>query len=245
MYPKGYRTAQWLRNRPRNKRGGQGRRSDDLDRSPGNLAALVDEYLQWMKDRNYAAGYIRGRNQKLSLFLRWTHERDLLKPEQMSRAILESYQRHLARERKSDGNPTTITTQRARIGAMQQFFSWLCKQRVLHANPAADLDLPRPEKRLHIEALSIQQIETLMSVPDLTDPMGLRNRAMLEVFYSTGMRRSELAGLELGDLHHERRTARVRGKGNKDRVVPIGQRALRWVTKYLEDARPLFLVNPD
>jgi integrase/recombinase XerD len=95
------------------------------------------------------------------------------------------------------------------------------------------------EKRLPGEALSLGEVQRLLAVPDVSDPLGIRDRAMLELFYSTGMRRAELCRLELPDLHTERRTVHIRkGKGRKDRMVPIGQRAALWVERYLQETRP-------
>ena len=244
MRPKGYRTTEWLRVRSSEKRGGQDKQKHAFDRSQGTLAAYIDEYLQWMSDRNYAQGSINARRYELTAFLCWADVRDVRIPEQATRAILESYQRHLARTKKANGSPLCVSTQRARIGSLQQLFNWLCKRYVLDANPAAVLDQPRPEHRLPQEALTISEVESLMSIPDLADPLGLRDRAILETLYSTGIRRTELTRLEVTDLNGERRTLRVRGKGNKDRIVPVGQRALRWIEKYIEDVRPLLQVDP-
>ena len=85
-----------------------------------------------------------------------------------------------------------------------------------------------------------------MAIPDVTDQIGLRDRAMMEVLYSTGMRRVELAGLQLYDTDHDRGTITIReGKGKKDRVVPIGERALHWMGRYVEEVRPDLVVPPD
>jgi integrase/recombinase XerD len=86
----------------------------------------------------------------------------------------------------------------------------------------------------------------VLALPDLTTPTGLRDRAMMEIFYSTGIRRTELAALRLGDIDAERGTVTVRlGKGKKDRVVPIGERALLWLDRYLDEVRPSLGVAPD
>ncbi len=89
------------------------------------------------------------------------------------------------------------------------------------------------------QALSVTEVEAVLAQADLTTPHGLRNRAILELLYSTGLRRDESLGLESTDLDRERRTLLVRrGKGPKDRFVPIGERALAWLDKYLAEARP-------
>lgn len=111
-------------------------------------------------------------------------------------------------------------------------------------NPASELELPREEKRLPQEPLSIRQVEAVLSVPNISDPLGVRDRAIFEVFYSTGIRRAELTRLNIEDLNVDRRTLQVRqGKGKKDRVVPVGERALNWLDRYLEDVRPELVVR--
>jgi integrase/recombinase XerD len=122
---------------------------------------------------------------------------------------------------------------------LKDFFRWLTKQNVILHNPASELELPRMEKRLPTAALTLSQVEALLAVPNVADPLGVRDRAMLELFYSCGLRRAELCRLELTDLHTERRTLTIRrGKGKKDRVVPVGARAVAWLERYLKEVRP-------
>jgi integrase/recombinase XerD len=94
--------------------------------------------------------------------------------------------------------------------------------------------------------LNVSEVETILSRCNLADPLGVRDRAMLETFYSTGMRRSELANLKVMDLDYERGTVMVRqGKGRKDRMIPIGDRALAWIKRYLDEVRPSLVREPD
>ncbi len=105
--------------------------------------------------------------------------------------------------------------------------------------PASEVELPRMEKRLPQDVLTLSEVERLLTVPDVGDPLGVRDRAMLELFYSTGLRRTELCRVELPDVNTERRTLHVRlGKGKKDRVVPVGARALAWLERNLKEVRP-------
>jgi integrase/recombinase XerD len=109
---------------------------------------------------------------------------------------------------------------------------------LLH-NPASELEMPRMEKRLPQEVLSLVEVDKLLALPNVLDPLGVRDRAMLEVFYSTGMRRTELCRLELPDFNADRRTLHIRqGKGKKDRMVPVGERAIEWIERYLRESRP-------
>jgi len=104
--------------------------------------------------------------------------------------------------------------------------------------------MPRLEKRLPNEALGIQQVAALLNIPDIRDPLGQRDRAILALFDSPGLRRSALARLEIHDLNRERQTLQVRqGKGHKDRVVPVGSRALEWIVRYLEEVRPRLMLH--
>jgi integrase/recombinase XerD len=116
---------------------------------------------------------------------------------------------------------------------------------ILH-NPASELELPRLGHRLPRHVLTASEAEQVMMQPNVADPLGLRDRAILEVFYSTGIRRMELIRLKLFDLDAERGTLLVRqGKGKKDRFVPIGERAAAWVEKYIREARPQLASDPD
>ena len=212
---------------------------------PGTLEGEFCRYMQHLEVRNYSSSTIIGTRHKIHDFITWAAGRELTDPKEITMAALESYQRELHRHRKPNGKPLTANTQRGYISIIKLFFGWMTKRRIIAANPASELDLPRPEKRLHEEALAISQINAVLNVPDVSDPLGMRNRAMLEVFYSTGVRRSELVNLEITDINHERGTLRVRqGKGKKDRVVPIGQGALTWIARYLDEARPRLALGP-
>ena len=240
----GYKAVQNLRHRAQDKRGGKDAPKEGFIRDENSLAVHVERFLDHQRAINRTEKAIRGRWHELKYFLRWCHARDLIYPNQITHSALEGYQCYLFRYRKPNGKPLSVSSQRGRLGGLKFFFSWLCRQHVLDANPASDLELPRAEKRLPEDALSVAQVETLLALPDISDPLGIRDRAILELFYSTGIRRAEMARLKLADLNREKRILWVRqGKGRKDRVVPVGQRALQWVEKYIEDVRPLLVVN--
>lgn len=245
MAKKGYNATKVLRERARDKRGGQDREVFEFDREvPENLADFTDEYLQWLLERNYSTRTVQSRRYALEDFLQWCRDRDLIRSDSITKPVLESYQRFLYRYRKVNGKPLGFSTQRGKLSGLKDFFRWLCRQNYLLYNPASELELPRPEKRLPEEPLSAQQLEAIFALPDLVDLLGLRDRAILELFYSTGMRRSELVALEVSAVNLERFTIQIRqGKGKKDRVVPSGLRALFWVERYLQEVRPHLLLN--
>ncbi len=221
-------------------RGGNAPRSDNFPRSaPDALAAWCDRYLEHLAIRNYSPQTIDGRRDALKVFNTWAHERTLTRAGEITRPILESYQRWLWRYQRANGKRLGISTQRGRLATLKDWFSWLVRQNLLLSNPASELELPRMEKRLPAEALSLREVENILAVPNLADPLGIRDRAILEMLYSCGLRRAELARLEMTDLNRDRRTLQIRqGKGNKDRVIPIGQRALAWAERYLNEVRP-------
>ena len=205
----------------------------------GSLTAFAQEWLRRLEERAYSSKSLDMHRWALKGFLAWSSERDLEHPEQITKSILESYQRHLFRYRQKNGQPLSVTTQRNRLGAVQRLFAWLCRENHLSANPAADLDLPRKPPRLLPKALSRDELEALFAQPDVGDVLGLRDRCILEVLYSSGLRRSEIVHLDLEDLDVSRGVLTVRqGKGGKSRVVPVGGRALHWLTRYLERGRP-------
>jgi integrase/recombinase XerD len=236
---KGIKMAESMK-RWADKKGGKKAQAEPFDRSQADtLASLADGWLGMLQTRSYSPRSIEAARWSLRTFQQWAHERELSKPAQITRPILESYQRHLARLETGKGRPLSVATQRARLGTLQRFFAWLCREHWLGANPAADLDLPRKQPRSLPKALSLEEVRAVLGVPDAGEPLGLRDRAMLEVLYITGIRRRELVMLDVGDIHFEAETLAVRkGKGGKDRLVPLGFRALEWLRLYLKTTRP-------
>jgi len=242
MHPNSNRPPGW---KEASRRGGRERQADGLSKTdPNGMGRLYESYLDHLAVHNYAEHTIANRRLALVAFLRWCEERDLFRPQDVTRPVLESYQRWMHRHRKTNGNPLGFTTQRGRLVAIKDYFRWLCRQNLILHNPASELEMPRNERRLPKGALTVTEIERILALPDITQPLGIRDRAMLETLYSTGIRRMELVRLELGDLKREHRVVLVRqGKGKKDRYVPIGERALLWLDKYLAGVRPEMLVS--
>ena len=238
--PKGFATVTWLKRRALARRGGQEAQVDTWDRSkPDALALWRDTYLESLAARNYSETTREGRCNDLKVFLIWAQERELTQAGQITRPILEAYQRWLWRYTKADGKRLGWSTQRSRLGTLKDWFRWMTRQNVLMHNPASELEMPRKEKRLPPAGLTRSQVSALLAVPNVSDPLGMRDRAILELFYSTGLRRTELCRLEVPDFHAERRTLHVRrGKGHKDRMLPVGEQAALWIEKYLVEVRP-------
>ena len=222
-------------------------RAVTVDTSAGNLLhAYKREFMEWtcVVGLSPETAVIRGRG--LDSFIRWCDERGLNRPQDITRPILQRYQRHLFHYRKANGEPLAFTTQATLLHPIRAFFKWLTVENHILYNPAADLEIPRQIRQLPKVMLSVAQVESILALPDVTTPMGVRNRAILETFYSAGIRRSELMNLRLLDVDTRAGILVVRqGKGRKDRVVPLGERACRWVDKYRDEVRPLLVVGQD
>jgi len=211
---------------------------------PQGLAAYVLRYLEWLQVHNYAAPTVQNRQSYLGVFVAWCTERGLITPREITKPVLERYQRSLYTHRKANGEPLTFRAQHARLIPVRAFFKWCAKQNYLLYNPASEIELPRLEHRLPKHVLTKAEAEQVLVQPDTSESMGLRDRAILETFYSTGMRRSELMGLGLFDLDRERGTVMIRqGKGKKDRMIPIGERAVAWIDRYQTRVRPELAVE--
>jgi integrase/recombinase XerD len=210
------------------------------------LAALIVQYLDWIAAHNFSGDTVVTRRAYLAYFHDWCRERGLEDAREITRPILERYQRWLFHYRKKNGKPLTVRTQHTRLQALKSFFQWLTRQNYLLHNPASEIELPRMDIRLPKYVLNVHEAEQVIQQPETSKPEGLRDRAILETFYSTGMRRMELAHLKVYDLDADRGTVMIRlGKGRKDRIIPIGERALAWIDRYIREARLHLLTGAD
>ncbi len=213
------------------------------------LRAMLPVYREAMQIRNYAGPTIETQQMLMRWFAVYAEERGVLHLRAVTRSLVERYQRHLYTLQVRIGGgltagqpgvglrkPLSISGQHGRLWAVVRFFRWCVRAGHLEHSPAACIELPRLPKQLPRPALTVAEVEKILAVPDITTAIGLRDRAMLEVFYATGIRRSELTALALDDVDREREVVRVRcGKGQKGRIVPISTRALVWVDRYLTE----------
>lgn len=209
-----------------------------------SVAAWLLRHLDALEVRHVSKASLHARKSQLAHFNAWCVEHGLDRPQDVSHAHVEAFQRYLFVYRRRDGQPLAASGQLNILSAVGAFFSWLVKHRHLPSNPASDIELPRVPKGLR-DPMTASEVEAVLALPDITYAQGLRDRAVLELLYGTGIRRMELAALNVADIERERGTLHVRrGKGGKGRFVPIGERALAWVTKYASEARPLLQGDP-
>jgi integrase/recombinase XerD len=206
------------------------------------IATHVVDFLDRLASRGYSQASIDAHRWALKQFTAWADATGYHEPASLSRADLEAYQ-HFLHQYRSPRNrkPLVINTQIARLGCVRRFFASLCRAGIIPANPAADLDLPRKQARQLPKSLNEREISLLLAIPNTKDAFGLRDRTILELFYATGIRRSEMANLDIGDYDPHSHTLTVRkGKGGKSRMLPIGGRAATWLDRFLAESRPLF-----
>jgi integrase/recombinase XerD len=221
------------------------RRYVSPDPSSGNpLHDLQGRFIEWTIAIGLAEQTANIRRSALDRFIRWCDVNAIVDVSSITRQALEAYQRHLACHRKKSGELLALSTRATCLHPVRAFCKWLAREGLARDDPSRDLELPSPPRRLPRWVPSILDVERVLAQPDVATPSGIRDRAILEVLYSTAVRRMELVGLQEFDVDLAGGLARVRGgKGGRDRVVPLGARAARWVGAYLLGVRPL-LVGP-
>lgn len=214
-------------------------------RHAASLRSTLERFAAWLQVHHYSEATVRIRRQDLERFVLWAEARDLVRTDAVTPDHLERYQRQLFAYRKADGAALCVASQSRALTSLRTFFRWALRTGMTTVSPAADLCGPHRVRKLPACVLTESETETVLRQPRLDTPSGLRDRALLETLYSTGLRRSELAALRLSDLDRERGMLTVRhGKGGHDRCIPIGERALAWIDRYLLDSRPLLCVGP-
>jgi integrase/recombinase XerD len=213
---------------------------------PEGMGQLAEGYYTWQQLKGYSEVTVYNTRKNLEYFGRWLLQRDIHKPIKLTRPIIERYQKHLFHHRKTDGLPLSFCSIKQRLVIVRGFFGWLTRKGYIPANPAADIDLPKEEKRLPGNLLTAEEVEKIMALPDLDTPAGIRDRTILEVLYSTGIRRAELTRLKITDVDLKWQSMHIRdGKGRKDRMLPLGERAAAWLNKYLLESRVYYATDPD
>ena len=230
--------------RAKHRGGAKPRAITPADRNPLNL--FVHEYLEWTRALGRSDQTVDTRDRALRRFIAWCDDRGIEHPKDVTLAILERYQRFLFHYRKINGEPLTFGSQQTMLVPLKSFFQWAARERHILYNPASELLLPRLPRRLPKHILSIADVEAIINEPDISKPSGVRDRAILETFYSTGIRRSELIFLQLYDVDTRGGAVTVRGgKGGRDRVVPLGARASAWAEKYRDEVRAQLVAGRD
>jgi integrase/recombinase XerD len=209
--------------------------SVSLPRKTRRLLELYEDHLHVRYAPRTPAAYMA----HVRAFLEWLAQKGLDLVDVKAKD-LDAYQSHLyAYRRKSDGKPYSAAYQGTRLVVLKHLYRFLYRRGYLLHDPAADIELPRLEKRLPRVILTFQEVRKILEAPDSKTPRGLRDRAMLETLYGTGIRVTELCNLTPYDVDTEERVLRVvLGKGRKDRNVPLTRAAAQAIEAYLVKGRP-------
>ncbi|KKO20730.1 MAG: tyrosine recombinase XerC [Candidatus Brocadia sp.] len=205
------------------------------------MQSCIDKYLVHLEhNRNFSSQTLRAYRNDLYQYLAFLLEEGCRDLESVTRLLL---RRFLAFLKKRDYSKTTIAR---KLVSIRSLYKFLCREGVLKCNPAENIRAPKLEKKLP-GFMSVRQIETLLNLPGLSTVTGIRDRAIMETLYSTGMRVSELVGTDVSDIDFFNEVVKVKGKGRKERLQPIGNHALDAIRSYLKergsDKKALFLNN--
>ncbi len=206
------------------------------------IKQLIKKFNEDREMTGYAPDSIRSDNGGLWYLLEYLKTRDEQNITDITRDTLHSFQVDLYNKRGRRRIRLCLSTQLHILVSIRKFFQWLVKRGRLLADPSLWIKLPKQKKPLPRGVMTRREINRLLEKPDLDTPRGLRDRAMLELMYSSGLRSSEIRSLTPYDVNIAEGEATVRcGKGGKDRVVPVGELAGKFISLYIENARPHLL----
>jgi integrase/recombinase XerD len=208
------------------------RRAPGADAAIGNAAiALIDAFCDqvWLQD-GLAPASLASYRRDLNGWSAWLEAR----ASSLLSAQRQDVEAYLADQFRAKAKATSIAR---RLSSLRRFYALQLQQRTLAADPTLRVRAPKLPRRLP-KNLAERDVEALLAAPDVDSVLGLRDRAMLETLYATGLRVSELVGLKLGQVSLDSGVVRVLGKGSKERLVPLGEEAIAWLERYLATTRP-------
>jgi integrase/recombinase XerD len=210
-----------------------------------NLALWQSRFKEYLELRNYTPRSVEGYVAQLRPFFDFLAGAGVDSLGAVTRDVMEDYRVHLY-EHEYRGRRVSIATQTGKLCQIKVFFRFLERDGFVPLDPTAGVQLPRQQRPLPRTVLSEKETERLLEILEGREPIDIRNRAMLEVFYCTGIRNSELSALVLDDV--DLRTAELfvrSGKGRKARKLPLGEEAVAWLREYVDHARPHFVQAPN
>ena len=195
--------------------------------SEQQLEAFIDAI--WM-ERGLSENTLNAYRTDINGFAKWLYSQSKQDLQHASRSQILDYLTH----RVNQGTKSRSTARL--LSSIKRFYQYCVREQLIKEDPSDRIDAPKLGRSLP-KFLSEAEVEALLDAPDLKDPLGVRDRTMLELLYATGLRVSELVNLKIDQINLRQGVVRVQGKGNKERLVPLGEEALSWLDKYLKDAR--------
>lgn len=199
----------------------------------------IDEYLHFIKvERGLSANTQENYRRDLVKYQHYLESIGITKWSEVDRFVIMNFLKVLRDEDKASSSIVRM------MSALRQFHLFLRQEKLTQDNPMQHIDSPKRKEHLP-DTLTLKEVETLIETPDVNTPLGLRNRAILETMYATGLRVSELIALKKDDLHLSIGLIQTIGKGNKERVIPIGDIAAEWLNRYFAESRPELIRQRD
>lgn len=193
------------------------------------------DYLHYLKvERGLSENTINSYGIDLKLFLEYLKENEIPSFKQVNKEVIVNYMQ--AEKNNNKANSSILRS----VSSLRKFFQYLAQEKIIEKDPMLLIDTPKKKQHLP-QVLTKEEVEKLLHSPNTGQVLGLRDRAMLELMYATGLRISEIINLKLEDLHLTMGTLQTLGKGHKERIVPVGDEAIKWINRYLEEARPKLL----
>jgi integrase/recombinase XerD len=205
-------------------------------------AALLDDFCDavWLED-GLAKNTLDSYRRDLSLFAQWHEQQGRTSLLSASEGDLAAYLASRSSQRRPGKKHGIRSSTQARLhSSLKRFYQFLARGHRVEVDPTLKLDPPKKPPRFP-KTLSEEDVEALLGQPDSATPLGLRDRAMLEVLYASGLRVSELVRLKLVEVSYDMGVVRVFGKGAKERLVPLGEEAIAWLARYSKEGRPALL----
>jgi len=201
----------------------------------------VKYYLELCLAKSQGSDTVRNKRGGLKKFFLWCLERNVTHIDQIDLDLMDDYAAYLNAYRKAlDNEPLSPAQKRNLLTFVKTFVKYMFIKKLLHSNSLANIELPSKGEQIPKSLYSVSEIETILEQPLLFGIKGLRDRAILETFFATGIRRGELVKLNIDDIDFSSKLVRVHGKGKKERLVPISQRGCEWLAFYIGKIRPMF-----
>lgn len=202
--------------------------NEKIDREP------FDEYLVHLKiERDLAENSVKSYQRDIQKYIDFLEAEKIVEWHKIDRYDIVLFMQRLKEDSQSSNSIIRMTS------SLRQFHQYLRQEKITEQDPMQYVDTPKKAEVLP-KVLSLKEVEVLLQTSDITTEIGLRDRAILEVMYATGLRISELVHLEMDELHLTMGFIQTVGKGNKERILPIGGEAVKWLNEYLMDSRSIF-----
>jgi integrase/recombinase XerD len=209
-----------------------------------NLALWKTRFGEYLQLRQFSPRTVDNYVAELKPFFEFLDLMAVRDLASVTRDVIEEYRTHLFYA-EHQGRKLSARTQGSKLGAIKAFTRFLNRERFLLADPSAGVELPRAPRFTPPPLLSEDEVERLIEAPDTSTWLGLRDRAILELLYGTGLRNQEMRRMTLEEVDLERQEIRLaRGKGGKGRVIPLGEEAAAWLRTYLDRGRPVLVRTP-